>query len=410
MRPHSIEICQCADGQTGTPASARRRMDRLRFNRNEFAGALGDIGTSLPLLVGVTLAAKLNVASVLTVFGAMQIFTALRYRLPMPVQPLKAMAALVIAQGITGNILHGAGLAIGICMLALIVTGGIDALGQFVPLAVVRGLQLGLGLTLASLALKQYVASEGLAGYALAAVVFLIVLALFGNRRVPAALVAVGIGVIYAVLFKSSSLPRDWSVHLSLPQFDMPVGRDILTGFVLLALPQLPLSLGNSVLATDQIARDLFPERRITTRMIAFTYSLMNLLTSLFGGVPVCHGASGMAGHYAFGARTGGSVLLYGAGLLVAGLCFGPVFNSMVGAFPLPVLGVMLLFESITLLLLARDVLNQKRGFVIAVITGLAACYLPYGFAVGLVLGTALEKVSARWSIAFLSPEPAKST
>jgi hypothetical protein len=117
-----------------------------------------------------------------------------------------------------------------------------------------------------------------------------------------------------------------------------------------------------------------------------------------------------MAGHYAFGARTGGSVLLYGAGLLVAGLCFGPAFNSMVGAFPLPVLGVMLLFESMTLLLLARDVLNQKRGFVLAVITGLAACYLPYGFAIGLVLGTAMEKVSARWNIAFLSPEPAKST
>jgi MFS superfamily sulfate permease-like transporter len=388
----------------------RHRPDRLRFNRNEFAGALGDIGTSLPLLVGVTLAAKLNVASVLTVFGAMQIFTALRYRLPMPVQPLKAMAALVIAQGITGSVLHGAGLAIGICMLALTVTGGIDALGRFVPLAVVRGLQLGLGLTLASLALKQYVASDGVAGYAMAAVVFLIVLALFGNRRIPAALVAVGVGLIYTILFKTGSLPRDWSVHLSLPQFSLPAGHDILTGFVLLALPQIPLSLGNSVLATGQIARDLFPERHITNRMIAWTYSLMNLVTSLFGGIPVCHGAGGMAGHYAFGARTGGSVLLYGAGLLVAGLCFGPAFNSMVGVFPLPVLGVMLLFESMTLLLLARDVLNQKRGFIIAVITGLAACYLPYGFAIGLVLGTALEKVSARWNIAFLSPEPAKST
>jgi len=92
------------------------KTNRLKFNRNEFAGALGDIGASLPLLVGVTLAAKLNAASVLTVFGAMQIFTALRYRLPMPVQPLKAMAALVIAQGISGSVLHGAGLAIGLFM------------------------------------------------------------------------------------------------------------------------------------------------------------------------------------------------------------------------------------------------------------------------------------------------------
>ena len=385
------------------------KTNRLKFNRNEFAGALGDIGTSLPLLVGVTLAAKLNAASVLMVFGAMQIFTALRYRLPMPVQPLKAMAALVIAQGISGSVLHGAGLAIGIFMLVLTVTGGVDAIARFVPLTVVRGLQLGLGLTLASLALKQYVAADGMTGYALAAVVFLIVLVLFGNHRVPAALVAVGIGVVYAVLFKSNSLPGDWSAHLSLPQLEIPVWRDILNGFVLLALPQIPLSLGNSVLATGQIARDLFPERRITNRMIACTYSLMNLVAPLFGGVPVCHGAGGMAGHYAFGARTGGSVLLYGTGLLVAGLCFGPVFNSMVNAFPLPVLGVMLLFESVALLLLTRDVFGKKREFTIALITGLAACYLPYGFAVALVLGTALDKVSARWSIPFLATEPAKS-
>jgi hypothetical protein len=273
MTPHLIDPTLRDGEQAGAPALVRHRPGRLRFNRNEFAGALGDIGTSLPLLVGVTLAAKLNVATVLTVFGAMQIFTALRYRLPMPVQPLKAMAALVIAQGISGSVLHGAGLAIGICMLIFTVTGGVDTLSRFVPLAVVRGLQLGLGLTLASLALKKYVASDGPAGYALAAVVFLIVLALFGNRRVPAALVAVGIGMIYAVLFKSGSLPRDWSVHLNLPQFSLPASQDILTGFVLLALPQIPLSLGNSVLATGQIARDLFPERRITNRMIGYTFA-----------------------------------------------------------------------------------------------------------------------------------------
>jgi hypothetical protein len=389
--------------------SWRQRPNRLRFNRSEFAGALGDIGTSLPLLVGVTLAAKLDAASVLVVFGAMQIFTALRYRLPMPVQPLKAMAALVIAQGISGSVLHGAGLAIGVFMLLLTFTGGIDAIGRFVPLTVVRGLQLGLGLTLASLALKKYVASDGMAGYALAAVVFLVILALLGNHKIPAALVAVGIGVVYAALFKSGSLPGDWSVHWSLPQLGMPSASDLLNGFVLLALPQIPLSLGNSVLATGQIARDLFPERRITNRMIAATYSLMNLVTPLFGGVPVCHGAGGMAGHYAFGARTGGSVLLYGAGLLLAGLCFGPVFNSLMNVFPLPVLGVMLLFESIALLQLTRDVLGKKREFTIALITGLAACYLPYGFAVALVLGTALDKASARWSIPFLAVEPAKS-
>src|SRR3977135_1029002 len=91
----------------------------IRFDRNELAGAFGDIGTDLPLIVGVILAARLDSASALILFGVMQILTALRYRMPMPVQPLKAMAAIVISQKIGGDILLGAGLAIGVLMLFL---------------------------------------------------------------------------------------------------------------------------------------------------------------------------------------------------------------------------------------------------------------------------------------------------
>jgi len=143
--------------------------------------------------------------------------------------------------------------------------------------------------------------------------------------------------------------------------------------------------------------------------MIGWTYSLMNLVTPLFGGIPVCHGSGGMAGHYAFGARTGGSVFIYGSALLVAGLYFSPIFCALFASFPLPVLGVLLLFESLSLLLLSRDVLGRKREFTIALITALAACYLPYGFAVGLVLGTALEKWSAGWRSGLLAPEPTEA-
>ena len=70
----------------------------VRFDRNELAGAFGDIGTDLPLVVGVILAAKLDSASALIMFGAMQVLTGLVYGMPMAVQPLKAMAALVIAR------------------------------------------------------------------------------------------------------------------------------------------------------------------------------------------------------------------------------------------------------------------------------------------------------------------------
>ena len=111
------------DIQTSAPQT------RPRFDRNEWSGAFGDMGTDLPLLVGMILASGLDATSVLTVFGLMQIATALRYRLPMPVQPLKAMAAIVIAQKIQPNVLYGGGLAIGVAMLF----NWLALLPQFVP-------------------------------------------------------------------------------------------------------------------------------------------------------------------------------------------------------------------------------------------------------------------------------------
>src|SRR3954466_14346603 len=129
-------------------AERKSLLPRVRFDRNELSGAFGDIGTDFPLLVGMILAAKLDAASVLTVFGLMQLLTGLAYGLPMPAQPLKAMAVLVIAGRANGNVLYGAGLAIGIVMFILAVTGLIDKLADFVPKNVVRGIQFGLGLQL----------------------------------------------------------------------------------------------------------------------------------------------------------------------------------------------------------------------------------------------------------------------
>jgi hypothetical protein len=137
---------------------------RLRFDRNELAGAFGDIGTDLPLVIGMILAAGLHSASVLVMFGTDAILHSFAYRMPMPVQPLKAVAVIVITQHIAPGVLYGGGLAIGIAMLILTLTGGIDWLARVVPRAVVRGLQLGLGLQLATLALGNYVRHDGARG------------------------------------------------------------------------------------------------------------------------------------------------------------------------------------------------------------------------------------------------------
>ncbi len=145
-------------------AAVRSRWADTKFDRNEFSGAFGDIGTDFPLIVGMTLASGLDIASVLIMFGAMQLVTGLAYGLPMPVQPLKAVAVLVIAQKLSGNIIYGAGLAIGITMLLLTVTGMVEWLGRIIPKSVIRGIQFGLGLKLASVALQNYVMEDGTIG------------------------------------------------------------------------------------------------------------------------------------------------------------------------------------------------------------------------------------------------------
>ncbi|HEX8326339.1 MAG TPA: putative sulfate/molybdate transporter [Hymenobacter sp.] len=369
------------------PAPAR---PPIRFDRNELAGAFGDLGTDLPLLIGVIAASGVDSAGVLILFGLMQVFSGLWYRMPMPVQPLKAFAALVIAQKIPGRVIFGGGLAIGVSMFLLSITGLIDALARLVPKAVVRGIQFGLALQLATLALKQYVPADGVGGYALAAAAFGIIVVLLGNRRWPAALLVVALGVAYALVFKLDLATAQKAISVHLPTWHLPQTADILTGAVLLALPQIPLSLGNSVLATRQIAADYFPERGLTVRQISLTYALMNLVSPFFGGFPVCHGSGGMVGHYAFGARTGGSVVLYGCLFLTLGLFFSQGFQQVVQIFPLPILGVLLLFEALTLAALLRDISGIRTDMLVALLVGLLCAGLPYGYLVGLVVGTSV--------------------
>ncbi|MBI3983415.1 MAG: transporter [Gemmatimonadetes bacterium] len=368
----------------------------LRFDRNEIAGAFGDMGTDVPLLVGVALAARLDGASLLLMFGLMQILTGLVYRMPMPVQPLKAMAAIVIAQQTSAAVLFGGGLAIGVAMLLLSASGILGSLERLIPKSVVRGIQFGLGLQLASIALGRYVQADGTSGYLLAAGAFVVVILLLGNRRFPAALPVVAIATAYAVLFKLDGGVLTGALGFHLPQLHVPRPPDVLAGFLILALPQIPLSLGNSVLATRQLAADLFPERAPGVRTIGFTYAIMNLINPWFGGMPTCHGSGGMAGHYAFGGRTGGSVIIYGAFFVLLGLFFGPGFDRIAGAFPLPVLGVLLLFEALGLIWLIRDTAHSRSDLPIAALVGLCAVGLPYGYVVGMLVGTALVRLGRR--------------
>lgn len=326
----------------------------------------------------------------------MQVLTGVVYGMPMPVQPLKAMAALVITQKLGGDVLYGGGLAIGLVMLFLSVTGLIGKLAQTIPKVVVRSIQFGLGLQLATIALRDYLPSGGVGGYGLAVLCCIIIVLLLGNRRFPPApfVILIGIATTLASSANFQQIAHGFAVQL--PHLHAPTLQDIWIGFILLALPQIPLSLGNSILATRQVASDLFPERPLTVNKISFTYALMNLLNPFLSGVPTCHGAGGMVGHYTFGGRTGGSVVLYGALYLVIGIFFAGSFGAVVQLFPKPVLGVILFFEAVAIMRLVRDVADDARGFSIVLIGGLVAASLPYGYLIALIVGTALFYLSRK--------------
>jgi MFS superfamily sulfate permease-like transporter len=367
-----------------------RPTQRVRFDRHELAGAFGDIGTDLPLLVGLIAFCNQDAASVCIVFGVLQIATGLLYGIPMPVQPLKAMATIMLVQHYSPGTLAGGGLVIGVVMLILAATRTLDWIARVVPLAVVRGIQLGLGLILARLALGDYVKADGVRGYVLAAVSLIALLMLRRQRRVPGPLVVIALGAVYALLFSFDSQPWGGLVGLRLPVLTIPTTDEIARGALLLALPQLALSLGNSVLATSQATRDLYPERSVGVRKIGFTYGLMNMIGPLFGGVPACHGCGGLAGFHAFGARTGGAPILYGGMFVLLGLVFAPGFATVVRVFPMPVLGVVLLFEAVSLMALVADVAADRIQLWIALLVGAAVIGLPNGYVVGLLAGTML--------------------
>jgi hypothetical protein len=257
-------------------------------------------------------------------------------------------------------------------------------------------LQLGLGLKLATLALGTFVPADGWPGIGLVAASAILFFVLRKQRRLPPALLILALGVVYAVARQPSLLTLASPPRFTWPAMAHIEPVDWWPALFLLALPQLPLSLANSIYATERTAGDLFPHRHVTASGLAKTYAAMNLVVPLMGGIPVCHGAGGVAGHHAFGGRTGGSVLLCGSFFLVAGLFGGDGFRQLVHLLPLPTLGFLLAVESLAMGKLAKDVPREAGPVAFALGFALLAGFAPYGFGIALAAGTVLHGLLLR--------------
>jgi SulP family sulfate permease len=312
-----------------------RRYKDFEFNLRELAGSMGDFGTLFPLAVGLIVVTGINPTALFVMIGLTNIVTGLIYRLPMPVEPKKVVSAAAIAQGWTASMVAASGLGLGLVWFVLALTGAMRKLVQITPVYLVRGIQLALGILLGFEALRMMAPVPWMGLLALA-----IILLLRENRYAPATLVIMGLGVL--IMGVRGDLLPNLYVSFQLPRFVMPAWGDVWQAMVLAGFAQIPLTITNAVLATATMIRDLFPDKPVSEERLMLNMGVMNVVTSMFGGMPMCHGSQGLAGQYYFGARTAGTNILEGLIEIGLGVFLGQSLDSLLGAFPMPLIGGMM--------------------------------------------------------------------
>ena len=371
----------------------------IRVDRHELAGAVGDVGVLVPIATALIVGNRLAPTAVLLPAGVLYLTAAVVYRLPVPVQPLKAFGAVAIAQGLGSDVIAAGALLMGAVFLALGRTGLIDLVARAFPKPLIRGVQLTVGLLFLKIAWglvhappASFVDHLGdpraLVCLGLAAAI----VALAFRRRLVS-LLLVGAGVTIALVRAGGALELGPS-SLHLPSLDATTFG---TAFAVLVIPQLPLTFANSCIATSDAARTYFGQaaRRVQPGRLATTLGVANLLSGAIAGMPVCHGAGGMTAHRAFGARTGGAPLAMGAVLIVVAVVLGAGLTALLAAFPLPILAGMLAAAGLLHIGLLRD-LAGARAWAIALLIGLTgiAVNLAVALGVGLALWWALAALA----------------
>ena len=372
----------------------------FRFTLAELSGGLGDLGTFLPIAVGLCVACDLGLPAVLVWAGVLNAATGGLFRQPIPVQPMKAVAAVAIGDRLSAGDVRAAGLLMGAAVLLVGVTGAADRLGRAVPAAVVRGLQLAVGVKLAArgtdLALGDWNPRtwEPADAWATAAGLCATTAVLLAPRarRVPALVVLVLAGLTAGAV---GGGPAGMS---GAPGGFFPVLPEVgewRTAAVTLLPAQLPLTLLNSVVAVCLLSADYFPGRGVRPGRMAASVGLMNLATVPLGGMPVCHGAGGLAAQHHFGARTGGAVVMLGGLKVAGGLALLALPAAAVTGFPPPLLGALLIAAGWRLAAAAR---KATGAAIVSVAIGTGAAVVALGTLWGVAAGV-LIWAAVRWGL-----------
>lgn len=365
----------------------RNNLKAARFDRNEIAGSLGDMGTFLPLLVAMATTNGLDFAAGVFFSGFFNVVTGVLFAVPMAVQPMKAIAAIAITEGLSVPQILAAGIGVSAIVLILGLTGLVGWLNRQIPQSVVRGVQLGLGLSLLIKGFQMISGTKqlmGLDSYSVGILAVFLVLMASKFKKIPSALILFAAGILIAIIGNPSGIEQI-GLHLTFPHLVRINWDDFVIAFPKAVIPQIPLTVLNSVVAVCALSSDLFPTKKPTPKAVAVSVGTMNLIAAWFGGMPMCHGAGGMYGQHRFGARTNGSILFLGVIKIIIAILFGASLMSLCRVFPMSILGAMLIFSGIGLSLICRDQTDHKDAFVMLLTAGtnLALNNMALAFVIG---------------------------
>jgi SulP family sulfate permease len=383
----------------------------LRFDRHELAGSLGDLGTILPLALGLILIDGLDSTAVFLTLGLYYVLSGLYFRVTVPVEPMKVIGAYAIANALGPAEVTAAGLWMAVLLLGLALTGTLKVVRLVVPQCTVRGVQLVTGVLLFMQGIRFMLGQSSLQraqggaepfltvtslgpvpiGIVLGVAATVVVFTLLENRRAPAALVVVAAGLVAGLLLGGWHNLADFHMGVHLPRF-LPFGWPqpsvLAVALTALALPQLPMTLANAVVAQSDLTREYFgaeEARRSSPKALAVSMGLANIVAGLLGGMPVCHGAGGLAAHYRFGARTAGSNLMIGGIFAAIGILIGDQATVLLSLLPFSVLGALLCFAGAQLAMMILDVKARSDLFVVVAMLAIAlVTNLGIGFGVGI--------------------------
>jgi|Deesub1362A_J573_1020465.scaffolds.fasta_scaffold00051_20 SulP family sulfate permease len=372
----------------------------FRFDRREFSGSLGDMGTLVPLSIAMIVVNGLNATAVFLMVGLFYIGTGIYFRLPLPVQPLKVVAAIAIATHMDASTIAASGILFGVSLMILGLTGLIDKLARYFTKPIVRGIQLGLGLILLQKAIIFITAEDLLinvealptfpshitlsTNLAIGIVGVLLALLLIQSRRLPAAIAVLSYGIIVSLALGSVYNIREFSMGFIPFSLYSPTKTTLVDAFFLLVIPQIPLTLGNAVIATSDAARHFFGEERAkkaSFKALASSMGVANIIAGAISAMPMCHGSGGLAAHYRFGARTGGSNIIIGTIFIIIAVVFGKMAVALLSLIPNSILGILLFYAGIELAMLVRDIKTKNDFFIVFSIAAIALATSNMGIA-----------------------------